>query len=173
MEKKSGKDFINRSEYTILKKILRSGDLVIIVSLDRLSRNYSEIVTEWRALTNNGVDILVLDMPLLDTRQNKDLLGNLISNLILEVLSYVREQERLSIRSRQRMGIDAAQRRNIKFGAPKINIDFNTHQFQNLYHRWKNNEITTKYFVSVLGLKPNTFYRRISDFEKLKDKNEI
>lgn len=167
IEKKSAKDFSNRNEYTTLKRILRKNDLLIICSLDRLSRNYNEVVREWRELTDRGIDILVLDMPLLDTRQNKDLLGNFISNLILEILSYVSEQERLSIRSRQKAGIEAAKKRNIKFGAPKIQVDFNSHQFQNLYYSWKRNEIKTKYFMQALGLKSNTFYRRIHEFEKL------
>ncbi|MDB1955457.1 recombinase family protein [Clostridium tertium] len=172
LDKKSGKDFINRTEYNTLKRILRPKDLLIICSLDRLSRNYSEVVQEWRDLTNKGVDILVLDMPLLDTRQNKDLLGNFISNLVIEILGYVSEQERLSIRQRQLMGIEAAKKRNIKFGAPKIEVDFNSHQFQTLYSSWKNGEIKTKYFMNSLGLKSNSFYRRIKDYEtQLKNKS--
>lgn len=166
IEKKSGKDFINRPEFNTLKRMLRKNDLLILCSLDRLSRNYSDVVREWRDLTyNKGVDILVIDMPLLDTRQNKDLLGNFISNLILEILSYVSEQERLHIRSRQKMGIEAAKKRHVKFGAPKISIDFNSHHFQTLYHSWKNGEIKTKYFMNSLGLKPNSFYRRIKEYE--------
>lgn len=168
IEKKSGKDFVNRNEFNTLKRMLRKNDLLIICSLDRLSRNYTDVVREWRDLTTNiGVDILVLDMPLLDTRQNKDLLGNFISNLILEILSYVSEQERLSIRSRQRMGIEAAKKRNVKFGAPKVEVDFASHQFQMLYSSWKNGEIKTKYFMNTLGLKSNSFYRRIKEYESV------
>lgn len=166
LDKKSGKDF-NRSEYLTLKRILRPKDLLIIGSLDRLSRSHRGIVKEWSELTNDiGIDILVLDMPLLDTRQNKDLLGNFISNLVLEILSYVSEQERLSILSRQRMGIEAAKKRNIRFGAPKITVDYTSHQFQHLYKSWKAGEIKTKYFIDSLNLKPNTFYRRIKEYEK-------
>ena len=166
IEKKSGKDFVSREEFNTLKRMLRKNDLLIICSLDRLSRNYTEVVNCWRELTNNiGIDILVLDMPLLDTRQNKDLLGNFISNLILEILSYVSEQERISIRTRQRMGIEAAKKRNVKFGAPKISIDYNSHQFQTLYSSWKKGEIKTKYFMTTLGLKSNSFYRRIKEYE--------
>lgn len=110
-------------------------------------------------------------MPLLDTRQNKDLLGNFISNLILEILSYVSEQERLFIRERQRSGIIAAKNRNVKFGAPKIKVDFTSHEFQNLYILWKNGKIKTKYFMNSLGLKPNSFYRRIKEYEKLNTTN--
>ena len=166
LDKKSGKDF-NRSEFLTLKRILRGNDFLIISSLDRLSRSYTGVVTMWSELVNDiGIDILVLDMPLLDTRKNKDLLGNFISNLVLEILSYVSEQERLSIRSRQRMGIEAAKKRNIKFGAPKITVDYTSYQFQHLYKSWKAGEIKTKYFIDSLNLKPNTFYRRIKEYEQ-------
>ncbi len=161
---KSGKDF-NREQYILLKHVIRRGDVIFVKSLDRFGRNYQEILEEWRDITSKGVDIVVLDMPLLDTRQNKDLLGNFISNLILEILSYVSEQERLFIKERQRSGIIAAKQRNVKFGAPKIEIDFNSHEFQNLYRSWKNKQIKTKYFMNTLGLKPNSFYRRIKEYE--------
>lgn len=171
LDKKSGKDF-NRSEYLLFKKILRPNDLLIITSLDRFSRSYIDIVKEWRELTQvKKVDILVLDMPLLDTRQNKDLLGNFISTLVLEILSYISEQERLSILSRQKMGIESAKKRNVKFGAPKIKVDFTSHEFQNLYILWKNGKIKTKYFMNSLGLKPNSFYRRIKEYEQLNTPN--
>ena len=161
---KSGKNF-NREQYLLLKHVIRAGDVIFVKSLDRFGRNYQEILEEWRDITSKGVDIVVLDMPLLDTRQNKDLLGNFISNLILEILSYVSEQERIFIKERQRSGIIAAKQRNVKFGAPKIEIDFNSHEFQNLYHSWKNKQIKTKYFMNTLGLKPNSFYRRIHEYE--------
>lgn len=161
---KSGKDF-NREQYILLKHVIRRGDVIFVKSLDRFGRNYQEILEEWRYITSKGVDIVVLDMPLLDTRQNKDLLGNFISNLILEILSYVSEQERLFIKERQRSGIIAAKQRNVKFGAPKIEIDFNSHEFQNLYRSWKNKQIKTKYFMNTLGLKSNSFYRRIKEYE--------
>ena len=169
IDSKSGKDF-SRENYLLLKQICRKSDVIFVKSLDRFGRNYQEILEEWRDITSKGVDIVVLDMPLLDTRQNKDLLGNFISNLILEILSYVSEQERLFIRERQRSGIIAAQKRNVKFGAPKIEIDFNSHEFQNLYHSWKNKQIKTKYFMNTLGLKPNSFYRRIKEFENTNKK---
>lgn len=166
---KSGKNF-NREQYLLLKHVIRAGDVIFVKSLDRFGRNYQEILEEWRDITSKGVDIVVLDMPLLDTRQNKDLLGNFISNLILEILSYVSEQERIFIKERQRSGIIAAKQRNVKFGAPKIEIDFNSHEFQNLYHSWKNKQIKTKYFMNTLGLKPNSFYRRIKEFENTNKK---
>lgn len=161
---KSGKNF-NREQYLLLKHVIRAGDVIFVKSLDRFGRNYQEILEEWRDITSKGVDIVVLDMPLLDTRQNKDLLGNFISNLILEILSYVSEQERIFIKERQRSGIIAAKQRNVKFGAPKIEIDFNSHEFQNLYRSWRSKEIKTKYFMNTLGLKSNSFYRRIHEYE--------
>lgn len=170
IDSKSGKDF-SRENYLLLKQICRPSDVIFVKSLDRFGRNYQEIIKEWRDITSKGVDIVVLDMPLLDTRQNKDLLGNFISNLILEILSYVSEQERLFIRERQRSGIIAAQKRNVKFGAPKIKVDFTSHEFQNLYNLWKNGKIKTKYFMNSLGLKPNSFYRRIKEYEQLNTPN--
>lgn len=171
LDKKSGKDF-DRPEYLTLKRILRPKDLLIIFSLNRFSRDYAGVAKEWRELTTEkGIDILVLDMPILDTRQNRDLLGNFISNLILEILSYVSEQERLSIKSSQKMGIESAKKRNVRFGAPRIEIDFNSHQFQNLYRCWKSGEIKTKHFMNTLKLKPNSFYRRIKEYEELNKSN--
>lgn len=165
IDSKSGKDF-NRENFLLLKKVCRKSDVIYVKSLDRFGRNYQEIMEQWRDITSLGVDIVVLDMPLLDTRQNKDLLGNFVSNLILEILSYVSEQERLFIRERQLSGIISAKKRNVKFGAPKIQIDYHSPHFQYLYKSWKAGEIKTKYFIDSLNLKPNTFYRRIKEYEK-------
>ncbi|WP_066895996.1 recombinase family protein [Clostridium nigeriense] len=165
IDSKSGKDF-NRENFLLLKKVCRKSDVIYVKSLDRFGRNYQEIMEQWRDITSLGVDIVVLDMPLLDTRQNKDLLGNFVSNLILEILSYVSEQERLFIRERQLSGIISAKKRNVKFGAPKIQIDYHSPHFQHLYKSWKAGEIKTKYFINSLNLKPNTFYRRIKEYEK-------
>lgn len=120
IDKQSGKDF-NREQYNILKHILRENDVLVIKSIDRLGRNYNMIIDEWKDITKNiKADIVVLDMPLLDTRNNKDLLGTFISDLILQILSYVAEQERTFIKQRQKEGIAAAKNNNIKFGRPKI-----------------------------------------------------
>lgn len=116
IDKQSGKDF-NREQYNILKHILRENDVLVIKSIDRLGRNYNMIIDEWKDITKNiKADIVVLDMPLLDTRNNKDLLGTFISDLILQILSYVAEQERTFIKQRQKEGIAAAKNNNVKFG---------------------------------------------------------
>lgn len=155
IDKQSGKDF-NRENYITLKHILRENDLLVIKSIDRLGRNYEMIMNEWQDITKNiKADILVLDMPLLDTRQNKDLLGTFISDLVLQILSYVAEQERTFIKQRQVEGIKNAKNNNVKFGRPKIEKPQN---FDIVVSRWKNKEIMTKEAMELLGLKPNTFY---------------
>ncbi len=158
IDKQSGKDF-NREQYNILKHILRENDVLVIKSIDRLGRNYNMIIDEWKDITKNiKADIVVLDMPLLDTRNNKDLLGTFISNLILQILSYVAEQERTFIKQRQKEGIAAAKNNNIKFGRPKIKKPQN---FDIVVNKWKNKEIKTKEAIEILGLKPNTFYNLV------------
>ncbi len=118
MDKQSGKDF-NRPQYRRLVKKLKPGDLLYIKSIDRLGRNYEEIQNQWRLLTKEkGVDIAVLDMPLLDTRRGKDLVGTFLSDVVLQVLSFVAENERTNIRQRQREGIAAAKKRGMRFGRP-------------------------------------------------------
>lgn len=158
IDKQSGKDF-NREQYNILKHILRENDVLVIKSIDRLGRNYNMIIDEWKDITKNiKADIVVLDMPLLDTRNNKDLLGTFISDLILQILSYVAEQERTFIKQRQKEGIAAAKNNNIKFGRPKIKKPQN---FDIVVNKWKNKEIKTKEAIEILGLKPNTFYNLV------------
>lgn len=121
IDKQSGKDFDDREQYQILKRMLRENDLLVIKSIDRLGRSYHLIIDEWREITNNiKADIKVIDMPMLDTTIHKDLLGAFISNLILEVLSYVAEQERTFIKQRQKEGIIIAKNKGIKLGRPKI-----------------------------------------------------
>lgn len=158
IDKQSGKDF-NREQYNALKHILRENDVLVIKSIDRLGRNYNMIIDEWKDITKNiKADIVVLDMPLLDTRNNKDLLGTFISDLILQILSYVAEQERTFIKQRQKEGIAAAKNNNVKFGRPKIEKPQN---FDIVVNKWKNNEIKTKEAIEILGLKPNTFYNLV------------
>lgn len=158
IDKQSGKDF-NREQYNILKHILRENDVLVIKSIDRLGRNYNMIIDEWKDITKNiKADIVVLDMPLLDTRNNKDLLGTFISDLILQILSYVAEQERTFIKQRQKEGIAAAKNNNVKFGRPKIEKPQN---FDIVVNKWKNKEIKAKEAIEMLGLKPNTFYNLV------------
>ena len=123
MEKKSGKDF-DRPEYQRLVKKMKEGDILYIMSIDRLGRNYDEIREQWRVLTKvKRINIVVMDMPLLDTRQYKDLIGTLISDLVLELLAYVAENERNAIRTRTNQGIAAAKARGVQFGRPKLQFD--------------------------------------------------
>lgn len=137
----SGKDF-NREQYNILKKVLRKNDLLVIKSIDRLGRNYEQIINEWQDIVKNiGADIVVLDMALLDTRQNKDLLGTFISDLVLQILSYVAEQERIFIKQRQRVGIDICLKQGKKYGRPKIDKPSNWNE---VISKWKNKELMTK-----------------------------
>ena len=160
IDKQSGKDF-NRENYITLKHILRENDLLVIKSIDRLGRNYSQIIEEWQDITKNiKADIVVIDMPLLDTRNNKDLLGNFISDLVLQILSFVAEQERTFIKQRQKEGINVAKNNGVKFGRPKIEKPQN---FDIVVNRWKNKEIKSKEAMEILGLKSNTFYNMLKD----------
>ena len=160
VDKQSGKDF-NRKEYLTLKNILRENDLLVIKSIDRLGRNYDMIVNEWKDITKNiKADIVVIDMPLLDTRKNKDLLGTFISDIVLQILSYVAEQERTFIKQRQKEGILVAKNNGVKFGRPKIEKPQN---FDIVVNKWKNKEIKSKDAMKLLGLKANTFYNMVKD----------
>lgn len=160
IDKQSGKDF-NREQYNTLKHILRENDLLVIKSIDRLGRNYEMIVSEWKDITKNiKADIVVIDMPLLDTRQNKDLLGTFISDLVLQILGYVAEQERTFIKQRQKEGILVAKNKGVKFGRPKIE---KPQDFDIVVNRWKNKEIKSKEAMELLGLKPNTFYNMVKE----------
>lgn len=158
IDKKSGKDF-DREQYKLLKNILREDDLLVIQSIDRLGRNYEMIVNEWKDITKNiKADIVVLDMPLLDTRQKKDLLGTFINDLILGLLSYVAQTEREKIKTRQRQGIDIALSNGVKFGRPKVQRPDN---YNEVIELWKNKKITAREAMKLLNLKPNTFYNMI------------
>lgn len=160
IDKQSGKDF-NRENYITLKHILRENDLLVIKSIDRLGRNYNQIIDEWKDITKNiKADIVVIDMPLLDTRKNKDLLETFISDLVLQILSYVAEQERTFIKQRQKEGITNAKKNGVKFGRPKIK---KPQDFDVVVSRWKNKEIKSKEAMELLGLKPNTFYNLLKD----------
>lgn len=162
IDKQSGKDF-NREQYNILKKALRENDLLVIKSIDRLGRNYNMIIDEWKDITKNiKADIVVIDMPLLDTRNNKDLLGNFISDLVLQILSYVAEQERTFIKQRQKEGIVNAKNNGIKFGRPKIEKPNN---FDEIVSKWKRKEIKSKEAIEILNIKPNAFYKFLKEFD--------
>ena len=160
VDKQSGKDF-NRDNYLVLKHILRENDLLVIKSIDRLGRNYNMIIEEWKDITQNiKADIVVIDMPLLDTRNNKDLLGTFISDLVLQILSYVAEQERSFIKLRQKEGIENALKKGVKFGRPKIEKPSN---YDEVMSKWKDKKIKSKEAMELLGLKNNTFYNLIKN----------
>lgn len=164
IDKQSGKDF-NRAEYQTLKRMLKDSpnSLLVIHSIDRLGRNYKEIIKEWQELiTECKADIKVLDMPLLDTTQYKDLLGTFISDLILQVLSFVAEQERGNIRKRQAEGIAIAKAQNKHLGRPKAEI---TEAFMTEYNKWKNGEQTATQAMANANMKRNTFYKLAKQVE--------
>ena len=139
IDKQSGKDF-ERKQYKRLIKKLKKDDLLYIKSIDRLGRNYEEIMEQWKFITKNkAADIVVIDMPLLDTRRGKDLMGTFLSDIVLALLSYVAENERLNIRQRQAEGIAAAKKRGIRFGRPEITLPNN---FDEVFYLWKKKEIT-------------------------------
>lgn len=164
IDKQSGKDF-NRENYITLKHILRENDLLVIKSIDRLGRNYSQIIEEWQDITKNiKADTVVIDMPLLDTRKNKDLLGTFISDLVLQILSYVAEQERTFIKQRQSEGIDIALKNGTKSGKPFGRLKIEKPQnFDIVVSKWKKKEIKSKEAMELLGLKPNTFYNLLKE----------
>lgn len=167
LEVASGKDF-KRPEYQLLKRMLREGDILYIKSLDRLGRNKQMILDEWNELVKiKKIDIVILDMPLLDTTKYKYMNGleNLISDIILQLLSYMAEDERTRIKERQKEGIKAAFDKGIKFGRRKIEPGDN---FEEVYIKWKNNELTAVNAMKLLDLKSNTFYRRVKEYESKK-----
>ncbi|MBM7585674.1 DNA invertase Pin-like site-specific DNA recombinase [Bacillus pakistanensis] len=163
MDKQSGKDF-NRAQYQILKRVLRKGDILYIHSLDRFGRNKEEILQEWNDITKNiQADIVVLDMPLLDTTQFKDSLGTFIADLVLQILSWMAQEERDRIRKRQREGIDVALQNGTEFGRPKIQM---TDEFKEVYKRWKLGEMTAVKAMEELALKKTTFYKLVKEYER-------
>lgn len=159
VDKMSGKDF-NRPNYLKLQNKLCTGDLLVISSIDRLGRNYDEILEQWRIITKKKkADIVVLDMPILDTRQSKQgLTGTFISDLVLQILSYVAQTERENIRRRQKEGIEAAMLRGVHFGRPKKTPP---DSFDALKAKWMNREISSREAARILGISQNTFLRWI------------
>lgn len=156
MDKQSGKDF-QRPMYVRMLKRLKPDDVLYIKSIDRLGRNYEEVLEQWRVLTKEKrVDIVVLDMPLLDTRRGKDLMGTFLSDIVLQVLSFVAENERKNIRERQKEGIEAAKLRGVCFGRPRKPLPDN---FENIYRRWAAGEISGNDAAIQCNMPRSTFYR--------------
>jgi len=167
MDKQSGKDF-DRPQYQRMLKKLRPGDLLYIKSIDRLGRNYEEIQNQWRILTKErGVDICVLDMPLLDTRRGKDLMGTFLSDVVLQVLSFVAENERENIRARQAEGIAAAKERGVKFGRPRNKLPEN---FPQAHQDFREKRLTLKEAAASCGMAPTTFYSAVRRAEETTQK---
>ncbi|MCD8238021.1 MAG: recombinase family protein [Clostridiales bacterium] len=165
VEKQSGKDF-NRAEYRKMIKAVRKGDVIVIKSIDRLGRNYNEIIEQWRKITKvKNADIIVLDMPILDTTKNKDLLGTLISDLVLQLLSYVAENERVNIKQRQTEGIAAAKAKGVKFGRKPI---YDYRDYIDVYERFRRQELTQKQAMELIGCCKTTYYRLMKDIRALK-----
>lgn len=163
IDKQSGKDF-DRPQYQKLIKKLKKDDLLYIKSIDRLGRNYAEILDQWRILTKEiGIDIVVIDMPLLDTRRGKDLMGTFLSDIVLQILSFVSENERNNIRQRQAEGIAAAKAKGIRFGRPPKPIPDN---FDDIYHQWKKGILNGSQAARQCGMPLSTFRYRVYCFEK-------
>ena len=161
VDKQSGKDF-ERPMYRRLIKKLKEEDLLYIKSIDRLGRNYEEILEQWRLLTREKkVDIVVLDMPLLDTRRGKDLMGTFLSDIVLQVLSFVAENERESIRQRQLEGIEAAKERGVQFGRPVVPAP---EDFPAIISEWESGQLPFAEALAQTGLSRGTFYRRLREY---------
>ena len=167
IDKQSGKDF-DRPQYKKLVKKLKPGDLLYILSLDRLGRNYEEIQSQWRHLTKEiGIDICVIDMPILDTRPYKDLLGTFVTDLFLQVLSFVAENERDNIRKRQAQGIAAAKLRGVKFGRPETPVPDN---FAELVKQWEKKILPQEEILRQCNMSESTFYRRLRELRLMQRK---
>ena len=165
VDRQSGKDFV-RPAYQSMKQVLREGDLLYLDALDRLGRNYDGIIEEWKEITRSlGVDIVVLEQEsLFDSRRFREMgeLGKLMEDQFLSLLSYVAEQERNKIRTRQREGINIAQRKGVRFGRPRVEM---TEEFQEVVKRWRKGEVTAKEAMRICKMKPSTFYRRVEELK--------
>ena len=161
IDKQSGKDF-ERPQYKKLVKKLKAGDLLYILSIDRLGRNYEDIQKQWRILTKDiGIDICVIDMPLLDTRNGKDLMGTFIADLVLQILSFVAQSERENIKKRQAQGIAAAKAKGVKFGRPESPLPEN---FGKIIKNWDHGKISTADALKLCDMSASTFYRRRREY---------
>ena len=162
VDKQSGKDF-ERTQYRKLIRKLKDGDTLVVKSIDRLGRNYEEILEQWRVITKEKrAAIVVLDMPLLDTRWGKDLMGAFLSDIVLQVLSFVAENERANIRQRQAEGIAAAKARGVRFGRPPRPLPEN---FREVHRQWRNKKITLRQAAEACGMPEGTFYAKAAKFE--------
>ena len=163
VDKQSGKDF-DRPQYKKLLRRLDGNSVLFIKSIDRLGRNYEDLIDQWRYITKEkGADIVVIDLPILDTRREKNLLGTFISDLVLALLSYVAENERLNIKQRQAEGIAAAKERGVQFGRPAKPLPAN---FQEIHKQWRGKKLTMKEAAAACGMPPSTFHDRAGKYER-------
>ena len=170
LDKQSGKDF-NRPQYKRLLKKLKKDDLLYVKSIDRLGRNYADILEQWRILTKEkGVDVVVLDMPLLDTRRGKDLMGTFLSDIVLQVLSFVAENERDNIRQRQAEGIAAAKGRGVVFGRPAKELP---EDFDSIVQAYEQKSLTLKEILRLCGISESTFFRRLKEYRAARTDAEV
>ncbi len=166
IDKQSGKDF-ERPNYKKLVSKLKAGDLLYIISIDRLGRNYEEIQKQWRVLTKEiGIDICVLDMPMLDTRNGKDLMGTFIADLVLQILSFVAQNERENIKKRQTEGIAAAKAKGVKFGRPEKEVP---DDFGKIVRAWEQKKLPFEEVLKKCGMSEATFYRRLREYRLIKN----
>lgn len=164
IDKQSGKDF-ERPQYKKLVKKLKPGDLLYILSIDRLGRNYEDIQKQWRILTKDiGIDICVIDMPLLDTRNGQDLMGTFIADLVLQILSFVAQSERENIKKRQAQGIAAAKSKGVKFGRPEKDIP---DDFEKIIKEWEQKRLPFSEVLKLCNMSEATFYRRLREYRLL------
>ncbi len=161
IDKQSGKNF-ERPQYIKLVKKLKEGDLLYVLSIDRLGRNYDEIQKQWRILTKEkGIDICIIDMPLLDTRKSKDLMGTFIADLVLQILSFVAQSERENNKTRQAQGIAIAKQKGVKFGRPPKSLS------KELVEKWERKEILISEVLSQSNISRATFYRKVKEIKNL------
>lgn len=166
MDKQSGKDF-DRPNYKRLVRKLKPGDMLYILSIDRLGRNYEEIQKQWRVLTKEiGIDICVLDMPLLDTRKGKDLMGTFIADLVLQILSFAAQNERENIKKRQAEGIAAAKAKGVKFGRPEKEVP---DDFGRIVRAWEQKRLPFEEVLNKCHMSKATFYRRLREYRVLRN----
>ncbi len=166
IDKQSGKDF-ERPNYKKLVSKLKAGDLLYIISIDRLGRNYEEIQKQWRVLTKEiGIDICVLDMPMLDTRNGKDLMGTFIADLVLQILSFVAQSERENIKKRQMEGIAAAKTKGVKFGRPEKEVP---DDFAKIVRAWEQKKLPFEEVLKKCDMSEATFYRRLHEHRLIKN----
>ncbi len=167
MDKQSGNDF-ERPSYKRLVRKLKAGDLLYILSIDRLGRNYEEIQKQWRILTKEiGIDICVLDMPLLDTRNGKDLMGTFIADIVLQILSFVAQSERENIKKRQAEGIAAAKAKGVRFGRPEKKVP---DDFSEIVKGWEKKQLSLAEVLKLCGMSEATFYRRLREYRLIHHK---